>query len=671
VKRCLVALLALAALAALSGVDALAAGKRAMSLTDVHRLRDVAEPALSPDGKWLLYSVSSHDLAWDRSVSEVWRVASDGGPERQLTKASPDSSWAPQYSPDGRWIAFLSDRSEDETTQVWRMPADGGEAEALTALKGGVSEFAWAPDSKRLALIAADAPDEPAKLPDGEEGPAKPIVTERLQFKDDSSGYLTDKRSHLYLFDIATKKETLLTPGAHDEWSPAFSPDGARIAYASKRGADPDRHLNSDIYLVEARAGGKERQLSTFAGADLDPYWESQLSWSPDGTQIAYLQGGEDKWIYYAPWQLAVLDVASAKSRVPADMDRCMSRPKWSADGRSVLVLLEESRVTWLSRIDLGTGKIEHLTQGNRFDYNFDTRAGRTVVLTGDGATPNEIHALDPAGGLRALTKQNDALRAEVEFRPLRDFSVTTADGARVDGLLMTPFGYQEGTKVPTVVRAHGGPVYQFSHEFLTEWQWYAAHGYAVVGVNVRGGSGRGFDYAKAIWADWGNVDTADLLAGVDEVVRLGVADPGRLGIGGWSYGGILTDQVLVRDGRFKAAWSGAGSANALGLYGLDMYVREVELELGKPWLSPEAYLKVSTPFLHADRIHTPTQFLCAGDDANVPCAGSEQMYQALRSLGVPTRLIVYPDEHHDIEVPSHVGHRLQAYTEWFDRYLK
>jgi len=154
-------------------------------------------------------------------------------------------------------------------------------------------------------------------------------------------------------------------------------------------------------------------------------------------------------------------------------------------------------------------------------------------------------------------------------------------------------------------------------------------------------------------------------------VVRIGVADPQKLGIGGWSYGGILTDQVLVRDGRFKAAWSGAGSANALGMYGVDMYIREVESELGKPWATPEAYAKVSTPFLHADRIHTPTQFLCAADDANVPCVGSEQMYQALRSLGVPTRLIVYPDEHHDIEVPSHYSHRLQAYTEWFDRYLK
>jgi dipeptidyl aminopeptidase/acylaminoacyl peptidase len=657
-------------LALFAAGDALAAGKRAMTLADVHRLRDVGEPALSPDGKWLLYTVTSDELAWDRQVSEVWRVAAGGGPETRLTQASPKSSWAAQYSPDGRWIAFLSDRGDDETTQVWRMPADGGEAQALTGFKGSVSEFAWSPDSKQLALIVADDPEAPAKLPDGEDGPARPIVTTRLQFKDDSTGYLDGKRAHLHLFEIATKKDALLTPGQHDEWSPAFSPDGQTIAFATKRGADPDRHLDSDIWLVEARAGGKERQLTTFAGADLDPYWESQLAWSPDGTQIAYLQGGEDKWIYYAPWQLAVVDVASGKSRIPADIDRCMSRPKWSADGKSVLVLLEQSRATLLSRISLVDGSVEPLTSGRRFDYNFDTRAGRTVVLTGEGDVPNELYALE-AGELKALTKQNAALRAEVGFRPLRDFSVTTADGTRVDGLLMTPFGYTQGSRVPTIVRAHGGPVYQFSHEFLTEWQWYAAHGYAVVGVNPRGGSGRGFDYAKAIYADWGNVDSADLLAGVDEVVRIGVADPQRLGIGGWSYGGILTDQVLVRDGRFKAAWSGAGSANALGMYGLDMYVREVELELGQPWKTPQAYAKVSTPFLHADRIHTPTQFLCASADANVPCAGSEQMYQALRSLGVPTRLIVYPDEHHDLEVPSHIGHRLQAYTEWFDRYLK
>lgn len=665
-------LAALALLLALSAPDAgaQAAGKRAMTLADVHRLRDVAEPALSPDGRWLLYSVTSSDLEWDVRVSEVWRVATDGGPERRLTYGSPASSWAPAYSPDRRWIAFLSDRGEEETTQVWRLPADGGEAEALTTFKGGVSEFSWSPDSRSLALIAMDAPDEPAKLPDGEDGPARPIVTQRLQFKDDSRGYLDDKRSHLYLLEIATKKATLLTPGQHDEWSPVFSPDGRRIAYASKRGADPDRHLDSDLYVVEARAGAPERQLTTFEGADLDPYWESKLSWSPDGTKIAYLQSGEDKWIYYAPWQLAVVEVATGKSTIPANIDRCMSRPKWSADGSGVYVLLEESRVTWLSRIALADGQVEHLTGGKRFDYDFDVRAGRTVVLTGNIETPNEIYALQ-GEEMAPLTRQNEQLRRDVDFRPGEDFSVTTADGTRVDGLLVKPVGYQDGAKVPAIVRAHGGPVYQFSHEFLTEWQWYAANGYAVIGVNPRGGSGRGFDYAKAIYADWGNVDSADLLAGVDEVVRLGVADPQRLGIGGWSYGGMLTNQVLVRDARFKAAWSGAGSANALGLYGLDMYVREVELELGKPWQSPEAYLKVSTPFLHADRIRTPTQFLCAAADNNVPCAGGEQMYQALRSLGVPTRLIVYPDEHHDLSVPSYIAHRLQAYTQWFDRYLK
>jgi dipeptidyl aminopeptidase/acylaminoacyl peptidase len=658
----LVALLAAAAPAA--------AGKRAMTMADVHRLRDVAEPALSPDGRWLVYSVSGHDLAWDRTVSEVWRVSTAGGAEQRLTYGGPASSWAPQFSPDGRWIAFLSDRGEEETTQVWRLPVDGGEAEALTAFKGGVSEFSWAPDSRRLALVAMDDPAEPGKLPDGEDGPAKPLVTTRLQFKDDSTGYLDDKRAHLHLFDIATRKATLLTPGQHDEWSPVFSPDGTRIAYASKRGADPDRHLNSDLYVVEARAGASERQLTTFPGADLDPYWESKLSWSPDGTRIAYLQAGEDKWIYYAPWQLAVVEVASGKTTIPANLDRCMSRPKWSADGRGVYVLLEESRVTWLSRIELADGHVEHLTGGKRFDYDFDVRGDRLVVLTGNIQTPNELYALQ-GGELAALTRQNEQLRREVDFRPGEDFSVTTADGTRVDGILVKPFGYKEGTQVPAIVRAHGGPVYQFSHEFLTEWQWYAAHGYAVIGVNPRGGSGRGFDYAKAIYADWGNVDSGDLLAGVDEVVRMGVADPQRLGLGGWSYGGILTDQVLVRDGRFKAAWSGAGSANALGLYGLDMYVREVELELGQPWAAPEAYLKVSQPFLHADRIRTPTQFLCAAADNNVPCAGSEQMYQALRSLGVPTRLIVYPDEHHDLTVPSYIAHRLQAYTEWFDRYLK
>ena len=661
---------------------AAAAGKHPFNADDLHRLQDVSAPSLSPDGQWLAYAVGHHNMEADKAISDLWRVSFDGKRREQLTFSETSSNTLPQWSPDGCWLAFLSDRdSDDETTQVWLMPRDGGEAHKLTALAGGVSDFTWAPDSRQLALIASDDPDGsivPAKPADDKSGTpkdpkkkktAKPIVIDRYQFKDDTTGYLTHQRPHLYAFDIDAHRAPLLTPGDHDEWAPAWSPDGRNIVYVTKRGADPDRHLNSDLYLVEPRAGSKERQLTTFQGSDLDPYWESRPSWSPDSPQVAYLRSGEDHWIYYAPWQLAEVDVTSGKERIPAPIDRCFTKPKWSADGKSVYALIEESRNTYLSRIEVYNGKVEHLTSGSRFDVDFDLSGNRIAVLTGDDTHPPELFALDH--GLRPMSRQNDTLLDEVQFQSADDISFKSKDGTSIDGFLMKPVGYQAGKTYPTILDLHGGPVYQFSHEFLFRWQWYASHGYAVVAANPRGSSGRGFDFAKAIYADWGHVDAQDVLAAVDHAVALGVADPARLAVNDWSYGSILVDQLIVQDKRLKAATSGAGSGNFLTMYGLDEYVREYELELGKPWEHPDAYLRLSSPFLHADRIRTPTLFFCAEKDFNVPCEGAEQMYQALRSLNVPTRLVIYPDEHHSLDVPSYLADRLQRYTDWYDRFLK
>jgi dipeptidyl aminopeptidase/acylaminoacyl peptidase len=221
------------------------------------------------------------------------------------------------------------------------------------------------------------------------------------------------------------------------------------------------------------------------------------------------------------------------------------------------------------------------------------------------------------------------------------------------------------------VLRIHGGPVYQFSNEFDFGWQLLAAEGFAVVAANPRGSSGRGEKFSTAIWADWGNKDGQDVLAAVDYAVARGIADPERLGVGGWSYGGILTNQVIARDRRFKAAISGSGQSNALAGYGTDQYIREYEAELGKPWSNPEAWIRVSFPFFHAERIVTPTLFLCGEKDFNVPLLNSEQMYQALRSLGRETQLVIYPGEYHEIRTPSYRRDRLRRYLDWYGRYLK
>ena len=393
------------------------------------------------------------------------------------------------------------------------MPTLGGEARRVTELPEGVEDYAWSPDGKRLAVIAWD-PVRPAGAPKPKHPP--PIVTDRYWFKEDGTGYLDHRRRHLYVVDVATGKAELLTPGDHDEDLPAWSPDGTQIAYVTKRGADPDRHLNFDIYLIEPRAGAVERQLTHFEGADLDPDWETRPAWSPDGKRIAYLQGGEDKWVYYAPARLAVVDVASGKETLATDLDRWFAKPRWSKDGRSLYVLVEESRVTHLSKVTLDDKRVAPLTSGPRLDVDFAVSGDRLVVLGGGDDRPADLAAVEPRG-LRALGAHNEWLAGK-RLAPVEDVSFKSADGTEIHGFLVKPLDYVAGRRYPTILRLHGGPVYQYSHEFMPDWQAYAAAGYAVIAPNPRGSSGRGFDFARAIYADWGNKDVQDVLAAVDHV---------------------------------------------------------------------------------------------------------------------------------------------------------
>ena len=633
---------------------------------DLARLVDLTEPVLSPDGNTLVYVATSANPAEDKSQSDLWRVHQDGTHRMRLTDTPKHDESRPQWSPDGTSIAFLSDRGgEDAKTQVWLIPAKGGKARRLTNFAEDIEDFVWSPDGKRLAFLARD-PERPAGAPKPKQPP--PIVTERYQFKEDGVGYLDARRKHLYVFDIASGKAEVLTPGAHDEQLPAWSPDGKLLAYVTKRGVDPDRHLNFDIYVVEPRAGARERQLTTFTGSDLDPYWETRPAWSPDSSRIAYLRSGEDQWIYYAPWQLAIVDIATGKEWIPAPIDRCFTHPHWAPDGKRVYALVEDGLVTGVSRIDLDDGKVTPLVAGPRFDYDLDiARDGRIVVLGGDDTHPYRISAVE-GPGLRTIADHNTFLDQR-QLAPAEAFHYRNGD-VDLEGLLVKPIGYVPGKRYPTIVRLHGGPVYTFSHEFMQDWQVYAAHGFVVLALNPRGSSGRGFDFAKAIYADWGNVDARDVLAGVDHAVAVGLADPERLGIGGWSYGATLTNAVIATDSRFKAAISGAGASNMYGMYGHDQYIREYELELGTPWDHRAVYDRASFPFLHADRITTPTMFQCGEEDLNVPCLGGEQMYQALRSRNVPTQLVVYPGESHGLTVPSYLRDRMQRNLAWYTRWL-
>jgi dipeptidyl aminopeptidase/acylaminoacyl peptidase len=650
-----------------------------MKLDDLSRFRNVSDPQISPDGKLVAYTVNTTDVKEDKSNTHIWMVGIDGSNDRQIT-FSQDSENSPRWSPDGRYLSFTSSRpGKARGNQVWLLDRNGGEAMQLTELKGRLQGYEWSPDSKRLALLIGDPDPEADPGPSPQPGASatprvpKPIVIDRYRYKQDGQGYLLSGRhTYIYLYDIASKKLDRLTKSKWDESSPAWSPDGTRIAFMSNHTDDPDRDPAAQLYVVDATPGSTEKQLTpatTRAG-------RSRPEWSPDGKWIAFLDGEERKYGAYGMDRLALVatDGTGAPTRLKAaeDLDRGVSSPRFNADGKSIRFLVTDDRSVYPMKANLAGGAAERLLSPPVVISTWNTVAGRTVTMSGGNTKANEIYVWEESG-LRQLTHQNDALLAELDLGATEEVSFKSKDGTQVNGLLTYPVGYVKGTKVPLLLRIHGGPNSQDQHSLSIERQMFAANGYAVLAVNYRGSAGRGQKFSRAIFADWGNYEVQDLLAGVDHVIKMGVADPDRLGVGGWSYGGILTDYLIASDNRFKAATSGAGTAFTVAFYGTDQYIIQYDYEIGPPW-NPQAwetYVKISYPFLHADRIQTPTLFLGGERDFNVPVQGSQQMYQALRSLGVETQLIIYPNENHGIQRPSYQRDRMERYLAWYDKYIK
>ena len=646
-----------------SSLDAQA--KRPLRSGDLYRLRDVRDPQVAPEGGWVAYTVSTLDSAKDKSDNDVWMTSWDGSTTLRVT-SSPESESSPRWSPNGRYLAFLSGRQEGKGAQVWLLDRRGGEAQRVTQLRGGVSDFVWSPDSKRMVLVVDEETDSIARKDTAERKTPKPIVINRYNFKRDVAGYLGTKRSHLTLFDVETKKTETLTNGLDDDDSPSWSPDGQRIAFARGGVSEPGQIAHDDIYVIEARAGAKPKQLTDFIGQD-----GGRPSWSPDGKWIAFLRGDEPKYSAYSMSKLTIVpsDGSTPARVVTASLDRGVSSPQFSADGQSVYLLVADDRAQHLARVRVSDGAVERVIGGQRVVSSFVlTKEGRVAVLTSTPERSGEVFAWD-GGTLRQLSHQNDSLFAQLQLGTTEPFASKSKDGTEVHGVLVRPAG--ASGRLPLILYIHGGPNGQDSYSFSFDREFFAANGYAVLAVNYRGSSGRGAAHQKAIFADWGNKEVVDLLGAVDEAVRSGVADGERLGIGGWSYGGILTDYTIATTPRFKAAVSGAGSALQLSMYGTDQYITQYDQEIGPPWKSQDLWIKISYPFFHADRIKTPTLFMGGQSDFNVPIIGGEQMYQALRTLGVPTELVIYPNQFHGITLPSYRKDRLERYLAWYDRYLK
>lgn len=639
---------------------------RPLNVDDFDRFSDIGDVQVSADGMWVAYAVGTVDRAADEQRSAIWIVRWDGT-KQELVSASLKQARAPRWSPDGRYLAFSGSAAESDTSQIMLLDRQSGKMRTLTDVTGDIGEFVWSPDSKRLAFVMVTGAEPPPK----EGAPPRPIIIDAAYFKEDVYGYFEKgQRQHLYLATIATGQIEALTadPDFNDD-HPAWAPDGSRIAFIRTREREADMDGMGDVDVVNASLGAQASTLVRIFTPNVQ-----HLAWSPDGRLLAFLQGQEPKFVSYMQDRLAVIPAGGGAVRQLSDtLDRAIAAYSFENPG-SILLSIEDDMTKYPARLDLKTGAIRRLLSLPSVIDGISSAAGHTAVLYTDDHSPNEIYALE-AKGLRKLTRRNDALMAEIDLGSVEELKFNSRDGTEIHGLMVKPPNYQQGKKYPTLLWIHGGPSGQDEHHFSYDlWQFkrqmFAAKGYVVLGINYRGGSGRGYDFARAIFADWGHLEIEDLLAAVDHVVARGIADPDKLGIGGRSYGGMLTDYMIARDGRFKAAMSIAGEGNPIGMYGTDEYYLPSTWELGPPWQNPDLWMKVSYPLFHADRIHTPTLFMGQTKDFNVPVAGAEQMYQALRILGVPTELVIYPGEYHDLTRPSFMRDEIERVSAWFEHYI-
>ncbi len=654
--------LACSAFASAAQDPAPASAPRTLTFADQEAVSYPGGIVVSRDGKQVAY------VDDDR----IFVVPLAGGEPRAVTSAGSAAS-DPWWSAEGSALYFLSDRSG--SSQLWKLPlATFGEAGQVTTFKQGIDGIRFSPDESRLLLaftdaqVAADPQAEEATAEkDEKETAKKPFVITRLEFKEDAGeGYLTGDRSeHLHVLDLATGTLTQLTSGAYTESDAAWSPDGRRVVFISNREQESDATYRTDLWVVDA--GNTDRGASLLRLTD-DERTKSEPAFSPDGAWIAFLVASDG--VYGAP-QIAVVPATGGEAKVlTAAHDRWVNGFMYSADGEWIYFAYEQLGGNQLARVRPRDGKLEQVLEGERGIGEFDVAKGGAIVARVEtGNRASELHVFS-GGRERALTRINADFHARVALGEKVSVSFKAPDGTDVQAFVTKPPGFVQGRRYPTILHIHGGPVGQFGWGFDFKPQYLAANGYLVVEPNPRGSTGRGEDFIRAIYRTWGITDYDDVIAAVDHVIALGWADPQRLAVTGYSYGGYLTNVVITRTDRFKAAASGAGHSYIVANYGHDIYQKWYNWELGPPWENREKYDQLS-PLLQAGRVTTPTIFLGGREDWNVPLLNAELFYQSLRKKGVPSELIVYPGVHHGGWPKEFERDYLERVQAWFDKYLK
>lgn len=645
---------------------------RPVTIADVVDLKAVGSAEISPDGTQVLYTVRQfepdpRDRERMNSRTRIWRVlVADGAPSaRQITYGERGDS-QPQWSPDGRYISFVSARGagEDVQPQLHVMRSDGGEAWTLTDAKEGVSQYVWSPDSTRIAFTSTDprTPDEEA----------------RLKKRDDARVFEDDFRyAHLWVIEVESKEATRITEGTdYTVGQPDWSPDGTRLVFQGSR-TPMLRDNRRDLYIATVASNAIEKITPNF-GPDSSP------AWSPDGRTIAYLAQPIDA----APLldgtppgvvqqqRLMLYDVTARTARdVTGDLAVAPGSPRWSPDGTTVLFASGTRAYVEAYALDVATGRFTQLTRERTLQLHSMSRDGRTVAGTVDSpSAPAEVYVADATlASLRILTDTNPQAKAFA----LGDSEVITwksSDGMEVEGILLKPVGYQPGQRYPLLVVAHGGPAGAFTHNYrvggLEGGQYLAGQNWAIFYPNPRGSTNYGEAFLQANVDDWGGGDYRDIMTGVDALIARGIADPDRMAHIGWSYGGYMTAWVVSQTTRFKAAMVGAGLTNMWSMYGTnDIPNVLVGYFGGIPNAETMPLYLDRSAMHHIDKVTTPTLILHGAQDERVPVGQAQEMFRALKDRGRTTELVFYPRAGHGISEYYHQKDRLTRIRDWITKH--
>jgi dipeptidyl aminopeptidase/acylaminoacyl peptidase len=646
---------------------------RRITIDDLHNIRLVADPNISPDGSRVAYVVTTVDREINGYRSAIWMTGTSAGSETFQFTSGTAKDANPRWSPDGSRLAFLSTRNDQN--QVYVMPADGGEAWQVTSGPNPVTDFVWSPEGTSICFVSK------AELAEKPTSDTKVIRT--LRYKQDGEGFWDGKRRHIYKVDTTGGEPEQLTDGDWDSVQPAPSPDGTRLAFVSNRSNDRDANSKSDVWVVDLASGELER-VTPEDGSYGAP------SWSPDGSRLAYV--GYPIVEPYGPTTLADLYVwdtgTDEHTRLLVNLDRepgnsaiSDSRygvpnpvPAWSADGSSLLSLISDSGSAHIYACPL-SGQPALKVGEVRDIQSFTVANDGTIAFAASSATrPTEAFVVTPGGIEHQISSINEALLGEIELGDVQEVRYESDPGVTVHGWLVKPPGLNENVRYPAIVEVHGGPHGMYGTGFFHEMHVLAAQGYVVLMTNPRGSTGYGQEWVAGTLSDWGGADYRDVIEGVPFLESLGYVDPQRIGITGGSYGGYITNWAIGQTDRFKAAVTQRSTCNRISLYGtsdLNMTYNDWEYG-GTPYDNPDLYIERS-PLTYVKNVRTPLLILHSENDLRCPIGQSEEWFTALKKLGQNVEFVRFPDESHGLSragQPVHRVERLERICAWFDSYL-